>query len=335
MNNKERKFWRYGIGVLFAMVICMVLSVSNNAFAAEANVIESGDYSAEGSNVTWSLVSNGVDTYKLIFSGNGDMCEERILVENHDSAPWAGYVNSITEIEIKEGITNIGNNVFSCLEKLKKVSIASSVTRIEGRAFQQCTSLKTIKLPDGLTYIGWSAFNSCSKLNNVKIPDSVTQIDEYAFSDCAGLKKIILSKNLLEISEGLFFASHNLKTVKIPARVTKIGELAFSGKFKSMVIPDKVTEIGADAFGGCAQLSKITIGKNVRTIGKWAFYQTNIKSVNIKTTKLRKIGKGAFRDMHWDAITFKIAGNKKQRKATIKLLKKKSVGYEKGAWIFK
>ncbi len=106
MNNEERKFWRYGIGVLFAMVICMVLSVSNNAFAAEANVIESGDYSVEGSNVTWSLVSNGVDTYKLIFSGNGDMCEERILVENRDSAPWAGYVNSITEIEIKEAWKN-------------------------------------------------------------------------------------------------------------------------------------------------------------------------------------------------------------------------------------
>ncbi len=63
---------------------------------------------------------------------------------------------------------------------MKKVSIASSITRIEGRAFQQCTNLKTIKLPDGLTYIGWWAFSSCSKLNNVKIPDSVTQIDEYA-----------------------------------------------------------------------------------------------------------------------------------------------------------
>jgi len=100
----------------------------------------------------------------------------------------------------------------------------------------------------------------------------------------------------------------------------------------SVVIPDtityskvtyKVTALSAGAFRNCKKLTKITIGKNVETIGKDAFRSCKkLKQITIKTEKLtaKSIGKNAFKGIRKNAA---IRVPKTQKKSYTKWLKKK------------
>ena len=94
-------------------------------------------------------------------------------------------------------------------------------------------------------------------------------------------------------------------TVNIPATV-KINGVTY-----------KITAISANAFKNNKKITKVTIGANVKEIGKKAFYGcTKLTTVDCKSKVLEKIGASAFQ------------GDKKLTKITLKstLLKKNTVG---------
>ena len=116
-------------------------------------------------------------------------------------------------------------------------------------------------------------------------------------------------------------------------RVTGIAAKAFknSKKLQSIVIPDTITEIGAGSFEGCKNLKSVTIGKNVTSIGKNAFKNCkNLKKITVKSTKLKKVGKGALTGINRKCV---IKVPKKQLKSYKRLFKgkgqKKSVKIKK------
>lgn len=101
-------------------------------------------------------------------------------------------------------------------------------------------------------------------------------------------------------------AKKNAKNIVIPASV-KINGVKY-----------KVTSIEKNAFKNCKSLKSVTIGKNVKKIGKKAFYGcSNLETIIIKTTKLneKNIGKKAFA--------------KTDKKVTVKLSKKLYKKYKK------
>ena len=109
-------------------------------------------------------------------------------------------------------------------------------------------------------------------------------------------------------------ASKNITSVNIPSTV-KIGGKRY-----------KVTGIAANAFKNYKKLKKVTIGANIRNIGKRAFYRcSNLKTVKMKTSKLvnSQVGKQAFKGIYKKAV---IKVPKKQLKAYKKLLKTRGVG---------
>ena len=124
----------------------------------------------------------------------------------------------------------------------------------------------------------------------------------------------------------------NAKKVAIPAtvtekgityKVTSIADNAFKGnkKLSSVTIPAGVTSIGKNVFAGCVALKKITIPANVTDIGAKAFSgDKNLKKITIQSAVLKKVGSGAFKNIHKKA-TIKVP--KKKKKAYQKLLKKK------------
>lgn len=88
----------------------------------------------------------------------------------------------------------------------------------------------------------------------------------------------------------------------------------------------KVTGIAANAFKGNKKLKSVTIGKNVRTIGKNAFNGCkNLKKIVVKSSKLTKksVGSKAFKGIYSKA---KIKVPKSKLKAYKKLLKSKGIG---------
>lgn len=79
------------------------------------------------------------------------------------------YINGelVTDLNIPDGIINIGDYAFSGCKSLKTVTISSNVERIGIDAFRDCSNLKSITIPDSVTEIGegWNeAFKGCDDL---------------------------------------------------------------------------------------------------------------------------------------------------------------------------
>ena len=120
------------------------------------------------------------------------------------------------------------------------------------------------------------------------------------------------------------------KTKKIAQYVKPVGKNITYVSVPSIVNINgkryKVTGIAANAFKNCKRLKKVTIGTNVRSIGKKAFYGcSKLQMIKIKTSKLanNRVGQQAFKKIYKQAV-FKVP--KKQLKSYKKLLKNKGIG---------
>lgn len=83
----------------------------------------------------------------------------------------------------------------------------------------------------------------------------------------------------------------------------------------------KITSIESGAFKNCKKVTKIMIGKNVKTIGTKAFYNCKrLKKITIKSSLLSKVGKQALKGINRNA---KIKVPKKKLNAYTDLLKNK------------
>ncbi|MBO4864400.1 MAG: leucine-rich repeat protein [Eubacterium sp.] len=126
--------------------------------------------------------------------------------------------------------------------------------------------------------------------------------------------------------------SYKVNSVSENLTVTFTGLI--NKKAKNIEIPDEVilggktyqvTEIAPNAFKNNKKLTKVIIGKNVKKIGKKAFYGCkNLKTVIIKTTKLtkKKVGTDAFKKIHKKA---KVSVPKKKYKSYKKILKARGI----------
>ncbi|MBE5870062.1 MAG: hypothetical protein E7294_02195 [Lachnospiraceae bacterium] len=91
----------------------------------------------------------------------------------------------------------------------------------------------------------------------------------------------------------------------------------------------KVTEIAANAFKNNVKIKKVTIGKEIKKIGKNAFYGCkNLKTVSVQTTLLTKktVGKNAFKKINAKA---KVKVPKKKRREYKAIFKKAGVNGKK------
>ena len=239
-------------------------------------------------NLTWTLDPDGT----LTISGTGAMKD----YDNGDN-PSPVYNNSdVKKIVIEDGVTSIGNWVFSDCSGLISITIPNSVTSIGDFAFYYCTSLTSITIPDNVTSIGEAAFGNCNSLPSITIPDGVTSIGNYAFSFCQKLASVTIPDSVTIIGERAFSDCSSLTSITIPDSVTSIEYYAFSdcSSLTSLTIPNSVTSIGDSAFNACSSLTSLTIPNSVTSIGEGAFYAcSSLTSITIPNS-VTSIGEGAF-----------------------------------------
>lgn len=238
--------------------------------------------------------SYDTETKVLQITGTGQMNDYLDI-----SVPWEQYKEEVKEIQIQEGITNIGDSIFTEMFNVEKVDIPDSVTEIGKRAFWNCQSLKSIDLPDQLQSIGDSAFINCSTLTRVTLPEHATELGKEVFYSCDNLEDITFPSQITEIPSKFLNSCDNLKKIDIPKHVTKIGAYSFAGcsSLQEIKIPDTVTEIGGEeggTFSGCGSLTEIEIPEKVTVIPKHTFSVCRKLSKVVLPDGVEKIGDFAF-----------------------------------------
>ena len=293
----------------FVLAVLMIASLLP-ATALAVDIVDSGTCGAKGSNLTWTLDSEGV----LTISGSGDMHGY-----GSSDAPWYGSRSRVKSAVIAEGVTSIGESAFENCRSLTSVTIPNSVTSIGWSAFFYCKSLTSVTIPDSVTSVGAYAFLGCTSLTSVTIPNSVTSIGGCAFDECWSLTSVTIPDSVTSIGDSAFASCTSLTSVTIPDSVTSIGGGAFAwctsltgiwvtegnshyssdasgvlfskdkttlvqypGAFAAYAIPDSVTSIGQHAFNGCRSLTSVTIPDGVTSIGAYAFSEcSSLTSVSI------------------------------------------------------
>ena len=268
-----------------------------------------------GENLTWSIDN---DMVILTISGTGEMYDWK----RTDDLRWGGLDLCIQTVDIKTGVTSIGNWAFQEFTNLKSINIPDSVTRIGDYALAFCRNLQTINISeDNQNYmvVEGILFNSDATTllrypagataTGYTIPDTVTSIGSGAFYGCGNLENISVSNENqnFTVLDGVLFnrdattllsypAGKTATEYTIPNGVTSIGNGAFYSctNLVSVSIPNSVTSIGDNAFAECDRLTDVTIPDGVTSIGDGAFAKCDeLTSVTIPNS-VTSIGDGAF-----------------------------------------
>lgn len=192
-----------------------------------------------------------------------------------ESYPVAGIGNHLLTIDYGDGTKGISSTHTYAAAGEYKVSFAleNEVVEIGDRAFYNCGNLVDIVYPESVTKIGYATFHSTG-LIDIIIPNTVTYINEAAFSGCKNAQQIRISNSVNFLGKQLFWQTTG--ELYIDCDIPSYGYL------NGVVFSSKI--------------SKVIIGKNVKSIGDYAFCNSKqLLTVEYeKGNQLIHIGAGAF-----------------------------------------
>ncbi len=155
---------------------------------------------------------------------------------------YAFACNTLTEIELPEGIEYLGDR---CLQRTtieSELRIPDSVTHIGDNCFDS-SGFTSIILSPNITTIGDGTFIACRNLHYLEIPEGVTKICAYAFS--ATTIELSLPESLGYLERNAFFGIST----------------------NSIELPDRILELPDNLFDS-AIITSVTLGNGIRKIGK-------------------------------------------------------------------
>ena len=214
---------------------------------------------------------------------------------------WA----DLTEVVIKDSVTEIGKDVFQGCVGLTKVTIPDSVKKIGTWSFYLCGGLKNVDIPAN-TEIGDSSFRQSGleqvtvsggsvgnyafhRIDNLKkISINCETIGEEAFSGCDYLTDITLGENVKTLGDKAFYTCDALERVEIPSTVTDIGEKTFYScpALKEAII--RAGTVKAGTFYNCRALTTLIISDNATLDASFTAANMYAK----ETLETVRIGKG-------------------------------------------
>ena len=231
------------------------------------------------------------------------------------------YLGSDANVVIPENyngksITSIGGSAFEGKNRMKSVTLPSTLTRISWNAFENCSQLKEIHVPNKVTEIGDNAFQGCTNLKYAVIPQSVTEIGRCAFKSCSSELMIYCeaetrpsgycdeygyywygSADCIWYGTTDYVETENYQFgIKIDGSyiITK-----YLGSETEVSVPGEidntaVSEIGRYSFAGKNRITKLTISNTVYKIGNYAFNKCSFLNDVTLSPYLQEIGEYAF-----------------------------------------
>ena len=195
-------------------------------------------------------------------------------------------------VEIPEGVTAIGERVFSDVKCRFHVEIPQTVKVIEKKSFAW-SGVNDLSISEGLEVIDDEAFAYTYELRSIELPKPLKYIGKEAFIE-SPLKSLILPENLKLIGERAFY-NNNLLHVCVENGVQHIGDEAFRAcvMLSTASIPGTVNRIPKGLFFGCGCLENVQLGEGIEEIGESAFQDCALENLQIPDS-VRIIRKNAF-----------------------------------------
>lgn len=225
----------------------------------------------------------------------------------------------MTSIQLPKSLKSVG---VECFERtgLRSLTLPENLEEIDAMAFNECWYLTKIisEIKEPFPF-GEDAFGALPESCTLTVPAGTRQ----AYIDAGWTEEVfkggVLEANNNNASAGqgmryavnadgetasLTYASNDIVTARIPEKTTINGtEYTVTGisdyalyahnKLATVIIPNSVTTIGYGAFSDCPNLSNVTLGNNVQTIGGNAFQFASITSIVIPNSVMT-IGENAF-----------------------------------------
>ena len=215
-------------------------------------------------------------TYTFTATYRTTSSNQTIKIANDiDAYPIAGAGNRLISIDYGDGTNGISSTHTYATQGEYTVtfSFVNEVIEIGEYAFEKCNQLTGIEYPKNITKISDCAFHYTG-LINIIIPKSVAHIGNSAFGECKNAEQISIPNNVTFLGKQLFWQT--------------TGEL-----YIDCDIPSYSYLYGVVYF---SNISKIIIGKNVKSIGDYAFCDNKqLRTIEYENgNQLVHIGEGAF-----------------------------------------
>ncbi|MBP3354171.1 MAG: leucine-rich repeat protein, partial [Bacteroidales bacterium] len=308
-------------------------SVAMNDLSSNNNVFSCAGQNSNGIKVTFGSKVTRIPAYLFCCeSSSSSPNVASINFENGSvctiiSAGAFSGVSSLVELQLPDGITEIGMSAFYGCTGL--TTLAINAVNIGDSAFYGCAGLTTLSINS--INVGDRAFYNCSALTTLNIGEAVVTIGRYAFENCSALEIINFNaatmNDLDSDARAFYYAGINGNGIKvnvgsnvtrIPAYLfskydlyagsteTKIsivhfeensicesiGEYSFNhcDSLTEINLPESLTSIGDKAFYYCVNLTNITIPYNITFIGDYAFAQCSaLETIHFNATAMEDV----------------------------------------------
>lgn len=201
----------------------------------------------------------------------------------------------IASTTFQEGLESIGDSVFALGEMASKsesgskvydeLILPASLKSIGEEAFSSIRTLRKVTFKEGLESIGKEAFRSCSLDGEIALPSTLKELGEGAFTNGNQVSSFVSASPLFTVQDNLLmdqgktrvyaYASGSKATsVTLPSSVLTIDAYAFSSSrnLEALKLNDGLKNVGEYAFADCTRIAKIAIPESATNLSRRLFY---------------------------------------------------------------
>ena len=264
---------------------------------------------------------------KVLYAYKGSMPANTVIDVAEGTVSIAGIAfyncNNLISVTLPNSLKGIGDLAFAYCFGLTSIEVAGtnpSYLSDNGVLFNKNKTilvcfpsgkLGNYTIPSDVKIIGYAAFIG-SGISTVNIPNNVETISDYSFCNCTNLTTATISgNNLKSIGDDAFYGCTSLASLSIPGSVTNIGSDALyntlwlnnqpdgiiyinnvlyrckGSLYGAITVRDGTISISGNAFYDCGGRFSITLPESVKTIGRAAFANSSISSINIPNSVTR------------------------------------------------
>ena len=177
----------------------------------------------------------------------------------------------LTSTSFQEGLESIGDSVFALGEMASTtvdgakvyddLVFPASLKSIGEEAFSSIRTLRKVTFKEGLESIGKEAFRACSLDGEIALPSTLKELGEAAFTNGNQVASFSSASSLFTVQDNLL----------MDASKTRVYAYASGSKATSVTLPSTVLTIDAYAFSSSKNLEALKLNEGLKNVGEYAF----------------------------------------------------------------